>query len=409
MIMDIIIKIKKDVRRSPNLVQNEHEHLICAFDSRLLSASAPTSRSNHLSGANNENLTEIKKLFNKKIKQWQKAKSLSLSDFMLFISLELRLRASKKNDEHFSYYVALFDNSNSYTLRISDHHFDAQTDVYHKATKTTALTFSEKETEKWDYFKPDDNTQAIEYVYYESKIGKDELIAIAHDVVSFLETGVFTPTIPPTETHYSPNDLSGTDEFDEEVRKYNKLIDEAINSEFYKSLIRRYGKFYTDAKIDIEERCKKNALCSAEKPFPKDWKRAIRLELPYLVDDGDIVGRYFYPTNINSKFFVEKDFLRFCVMNGELRYYHCDEQGEPDEIHEQDFVYDPHFTIRQYIVNGKTYYYKTFPLEKFHRTDPHNFNIYYIKPRTTAPTNSRLRLLRIQAQAKIKLQQQRMR
>lgn len=59
-----IIFIKKDVRRSPNLVQNEHEHLTCAFDSRL--RSAPTRRSNHLSGANNGNLLDIKK------RLWQK-------------------------------------------------------------------------------------------------------------------------------------------------------------------------------------------------------------------------------------------------------------------------------------------------------------------------------------------------
>ena len=202
--MQIIITIKKDVRRSPNLVQNEHEHLICAFDSRLRSASASTRRSNHLSGAKDENLSEIKKLFDKKIKQWQKAKSFSLSDFMLFVSLELRLRASKKNGKHFSYYITLLDKGDRYVLRISDHHFDAATDKYHKAKKTTAITFSAEDTEEWDYFKPDNSTTATEYVYYESKMGKNEFISIARDIVTFIETGNYASTIPPEEINHSP-------------------------------------------------------------------------------------------------------------------------------------------------------------------------------------------------------------
>ena len=202
--MQIIITIKKDVRRSPNLVQNEHEHLICAFDSRLRSASASTRRSNHLSGAKDENLSEIKKLFDKKIKQWQKAKSFSLSDFMLFVSLELRLRASKKNGKHFSYYITLLDKGDRYVLRISDHHFDAATDKYHKAKKTTAITFSAEDTEEWDYFKPDNSTTATEYVYYESKMGKNEFISIARDIVTFIETGNYPSTIPPEEINHSP-------------------------------------------------------------------------------------------------------------------------------------------------------------------------------------------------------------
>ncbi len=204
-VIDLLISFKKkDVRRSPNLVQNEHEHLICAFDSRLRPVSTPARRSNHLSGANNENSVEIKKLLDKKIKQWQKAKTLSLEDFMLFIALELRLRASKKNGNHFSYYISLFDSGDRYTLRISDHHYDASTSEYHNAKKTTALTFSSEITENWDYFKPDKTVHAIEYVYYEDKIGKDELIAIAKDVVSFVENGKYTPSVEPNEVHHSP-------------------------------------------------------------------------------------------------------------------------------------------------------------------------------------------------------------
>lgn len=197
---------KKDIRRSQNLVPNEHGHLICAFDSRLRSTSVRTHRPNHLSGANIDELSELKKKFDKKIKQWQKADSIDVQDFMLFVALELRLRASKKNDKHFSYYLALYDSGDKYTLRISDHHFDSESEKTRGAKYTTALTFSNMTTEDWDYFKPDEKTHAVEYVYYEDKVGKDELIAIAKDIVSFVETGKYTPSIEPDEVHHSPDD-----------------------------------------------------------------------------------------------------------------------------------------------------------------------------------------------------------
>lgn len=197
---------KKDIRRSQNLVPNEHGHLICAFDSRLRSTSVRPHRPNHLSGANIDEISELKKKFDKKIKQWQKADTLDVQDFMLFVALELRFRASKKNGKYFSYYLALYDNGDRYTLRISDHHYDAETERTVGAKHTTALTFSKKETEEWDCFKPDIKTEATEYVYYADKVGKDELIAIAKDIVSFVETGKYTPSIEPDEVHHSPDD-----------------------------------------------------------------------------------------------------------------------------------------------------------------------------------------------------------
>ena len=197
---------KKDIRRSQNLVPNEHGHLICAFDSRLRSTSVRPHRPNHLSGANIDEISELKKKFDKKIKQWQKADTLDVQDFMLFVALELRFRASKKNGKYFSYYLALYDNGDRYTLRISDHHYDAETERTVGAKHTTALTFSKKETEEWDYFKPDIKTEATEYVYYADKVGKDELIAIAKDIVSFVETGKYAPSVEPDEVHHSPDD-----------------------------------------------------------------------------------------------------------------------------------------------------------------------------------------------------------
>ena len=292
-------------------------------------------------------------------------------------------------------------------FRISNHNINGNnvTDDVSEVYSIVAKSKKERNT-----FKDSRNIDITEYVYFTENCDRHRFLLIAQELYRFLETSEWDNSFVPADAiNHSPDDLAGLDEFQKYALKFKKLKEEAVNSEFCKRLIRQYGDYYSDAKFTIEYKCIKDAQCYDEKPFPKDWKRVVRAELPLFVKDGDIVGRYFYPTNINSKFFVEKEFLRFCVINGELRYYHCDEQGEPDEIHEQDFVYDPHFTIRQYIVNGKTYYYRTFVFEKLYREHPHNFDIFYIKPRTTAPTNSRLRLLKIQAQAKIKLQQQRMR
>lgn len=131
---------------------------------------------------------------------------------MLFVFLELRLRASKKNGKHFSYYITLLDKGDRYILRIIDHHFDAATEKYHKAKKTTAITFSAEDTEEWDYFKPDNSTTATEYVYYESKMGKNEFISIARDIVTFIETGNYPSTILPEKINHSPQlkGLQGT-------------------------------------------------------------------------------------------------------------------------------------------------------------------------------------------------------
>ena len=225
---------KKDVRRSQNLVPNEHGHLICAFDSRPRYATAITRESNHLSGAKLDDLGELRKKFDKKIKQWENAKTLNVEDFMLFIALELRLRASKKNDKHFSYYLALFDAGDKYVLRISDHHFDASTAEPTKAKHTTAITFSNNTVESWDVFKSDPIMQATEYVYYEGNVGKDELIAIAKDIVSFVETGKFNPSVKPNEINYSPNKEnlgSYVSNFVNDCKKTNEKLKNALSTE----------------------------------------------------------------------------------------------------------------------------------------------------------------------------------
>jgi hypothetical protein len=201
---DLIITIKKDVKRSSDTIRNEHEQMICAFSMRPRYATAITHGSNHLSGANIDEIKEIKKKLEQKIKEWTKKDDVSLDDFFLFIALELRLRASEKNGKYYSFYITVYESSDKYTLRISDHHFNAITAKENKEKNTTSITFEKSEKEKWDYFKDDKNMKATEYVYQEKEMNKDALIAIANDVVNFIETGNFTPTIKPYKINVSP-------------------------------------------------------------------------------------------------------------------------------------------------------------------------------------------------------------
>ncbi|MBR6250095.1 MAG: hypothetical protein IKR17_02740 [Bacteroidales bacterium] len=245
-------------------------------------------------------MTEIKKLFDKKISQWQKAKSLSLSDFMLFISLELRLRASKKNGEHYSYYVELYDKGDKYVLRISDHHFDATTDKYHKAKKTTAVTFSEEKTEDWDYFKPDNSTTATEYVYYESKIGKDELISIARDIVTYLETGNYPSTIPPDEIHHSPL-LDGVFDERETMRFALHQLVKELGEKEGKETFEWYCKTYNVTISDPMPETVKYEIFGTDKPFLElDDLNAKLLALRKFFRDRDKDKRYNYKVRICS-------------------------------------------------------------------------------------------------------------
>lgn len=221
---ELIITIKKkDVRRSLNSCQNEHGQILCAFDNRLRYATAITRRSNHLSGAKLENFDELKNKINEKIAKWKKAKTLDVKDFMLFIALELRLRASKKNNNKFSYYLTIYENKDGFTLRISDHHFNARTAEKTNDKYTTSVTFSNEKPEDWDYFKADPNVNAVEYVYYEDKVTKDDLISIAKDIIEFVETGKFTPSVKPNEINESPkptdNNLSGNQAHDTTLQK----------------------------------------------------------------------------------------------------------------------------------------------------------------------------------------------
>lgn len=206
---DLIITIKKDVKRSSDTIRNEHEQMICAFSMRPRYATAITHGSNHLSGANIDEIKEIKKKLEQKIKEWTKKDDVSLDDFFLFIALELRLRASEKNGKYYSFYITVYESSDKYTLRISDHHFNAITAKENKEKNTTSITFEKSEKEKWDYFKDDKNMRATEYVYQEKEMNKDALIAIANDVVNFIETGNFTPTIKPYKINVSPKGKNG--------------------------------------------------------------------------------------------------------------------------------------------------------------------------------------------------------
>ena len=78
---DLIITIKKDVKRSSDTIRNEHEQMICAFSMRPRYATAITHGSNHLSSANLDELKELKKKLNRKIKDWEKSDSVSLDCF----------------------------------------------------------------------------------------------------------------------------------------------------------------------------------------------------------------------------------------------------------------------------------------------------------------------------------------
>ncbi|MBQ3618979.1 MAG: hypothetical protein II939_12570, partial [Bacteroidales bacterium] len=214
---------KKDVRRSLNSCQNEHGQLLCAFDSRRQPASALAYRSNHLSGTKVNSFDELKKKIEEKISKWNKAKNLDVKDFMLFVALELQLRASTRNDKHFSFYLDLYETNDTITLRISDHHFDSATTIQHPAKSTTSITFSNENPEKWDYFKPDKNTQAVEYVYYEDKVTKNDLLKIADDIIKFVDSGNYVPSVKPNEIHRSPDDLTGWRDWDEYPRYLQSL------------------------------------------------------------------------------------------------------------------------------------------------------------------------------------------
>ena len=244
---DIIItfKKKKDVRRSLNSCQNEHGQILCAFDSRLRYATAITRKSNHLSGTKIENFDDLKKKIEEKISKWKKAKTLDVKDFMLFVALELRLRASEKNNKKFSYYLTVYENKDGFTLRISDHHLNARTAEKTGDKYTTSITFSNDSPEDWDYFKPDQNVKAIEYVYYEDKVTKDDLISIANDIIGFVETGKFTPSVKPNEINESPENLSGNNE-----KKHPfKIKDKGDGFSYFDESETLVDRFYTYVKV----------------------------------------------------------------------------------------------------------------------------------------------------------------
>ena len=250
---DIIITIKKkDVRRSLNSCQNEHGQILCAFDNRLRYATAITRRSNHLSGAKLENFDELKNKINEKITKWKKTKNLNVKDFMLFVALELRLRASEKNNNKFSYYLTVYENKDGFTLRISDHHFNARTSEKTNDKYTTSVTFSNENPEVWDYFKTAPNVKAIEYVYYEDKVTKDDLISIAEDIIDFVETGKFTPSVKPNEINESPkptgNNLSGglyTNKTIDSIEERIKSDDSTVKDMSILDIISKYNCYIT--------------------------------------------------------------------------------------------------------------------------------------------------------------------
>ncbi len=75
--------VKKDVIRSSDTIRNEHGHLICAFDSRPRYGTPLTHGDDHLSGTKIDDLNELKKKINRKIKQWENADTISVNDLML--------------------------------------------------------------------------------------------------------------------------------------------------------------------------------------------------------------------------------------------------------------------------------------------------------------------------------------
>ncbi len=171
---------------------------------------------------------------------------------MLFVALELRLRASEKNNNKFSYYLTVYENKDGFTLRISDHHFNARTSEKTNDKYTTSVTFSNENPEVWDYFKTAPNVKAIEYVYYEDKVTKDDLISIAEDIIDFVETGKFTPSVKPNEINESPkptgNNLSGglyTNKTIDSIEERIKSDDSTVKDMSILDIISKYNCYIT--------------------------------------------------------------------------------------------------------------------------------------------------------------------
>lgn len=314
--------IKKDIRCSFDTIKNEHEQLICAFEIRPRYATALRHGSNHLSGAKVDDFSELNKKLDRKIKEWQK-KGLSVQDIFLFISLELRFRPSKKNDKYHSFYLGLFENKQKYTIRISDHHLDATNDLLKDEKNTTSVTFEKDKPEDWDVFKADAVNSATEYVYKESKLSKEDLIHIAKDIVQFIETGKYIPSVKPENINVSPlkkDDLGTTDLFNQptSLGYPAQVTDYSVYSE-KKFLERQAGEMfsrYEDIKF-------------------VDGTFDVRV----LNEDGSRTGlRYkylFYPENVNDEMIRACDFTDFNKKN--FPAAHCDAFSDrPMFLHQRD-------------------------------------------------------------------------
>ena len=196
----------------------------------------------------------------------------------------------------------------------------------------------------------------------------------------------------------------------------NNSLSGAKADTFYQSVMDKYKKRSRLEKDWIRLGLTREKEYIKVSPFPSDWERVINQEIAQKVKDGDIFGRYRENyEHIGTNKFIKKYYRVYTAPNGDLYYYEIDEEGNivyMNETNEKSYLSRKdewnklyNLRIEQAIVNGKLRLY----FGNKATAPEHQYFSIFIKPRTTAPTNSRLRLLRIQAQAKIKLQQQRMR
>ena len=194
MIMDIIIKIKKDVRLSL-----ERRSQLKADDKGLFTRSGSCSLPNHLSGTKERKNNQIITLLARKIAKWD------IDDCRIFVLYISNLIGAEGKDS--KYKIVISDNGDSYTLRISMHNMNANNYARHNYTKNNyGITFKTQDNKS--VFFADDNIEAVEYVYNEEQTDKKRLKAIAKAILHLLETSEWDETIAPADViNHSPNGL----------------------------------------------------------------------------------------------------------------------------------------------------------------------------------------------------------